>query len=59
VEDSDPEFTAIGWVIYWLTGGASNIGGAVLRQFFTDAELEELNCQIDSSKKPVGLLSFI
>ncbi|WP_042341926.1 FGGY-family carbohydrate kinase [Calothrix sp. PCC 7507] len=34
----------------WLTGGASNTGGAVLRQFFTDAELESLSREIDSSK---------
>lgn len=34
----------------WLTGGASNTGGAVLRQFFTDAEIEQLSCQIDTSK---------
>jgi len=26
----------------WLVGGASNSGGAVLRQFFSDAELERL-----------------
>ncbi len=31
----------------WLTGGASNTGGAVLRQFFTDAELESFSDQID------------
>ncbi|MDV2990482.1 MAG: D-ribulose kinase [Chroococcidiopsis sp. SAG 2025] len=31
----------------WLTGGASNTGGAVLRHFFTDAELETLSGQID------------
>lgn len=31
----------------WLTGGASNTGGAVLRQFFTDRELTELSRQID------------
>jgi len=31
----------------WLTGGASNTGGAVLRHFFTDEELEMLSCQID------------
>ena len=31
----------------WLTGGASNTGGAVLRQFFSDAELESLSDQID------------
>ena len=35
----------------WLTGGASNTGGAVLRQFFTDAQLEQLSCQIDGSKE--------
>jgi len=34
----------------WLTGGASNTGGAVLRHFFTDAELESLSCEIDGSK---------
>lgn len=31
----------------WLTGGASNTGGAVLRQFFTDAELESFSDRID------------
>ncbi|HBL10838.1 MAG TPA: carbohydrate kinase [Cyanobacteria bacterium UBA11162] len=31
----------------WLTGGASNTGGAVLRQFFNDAELENISQQID------------
>ncbi|MBF2077208.1 MAG: FGGY-family carbohydrate kinase [Synechococcales cyanobacterium T60_A2020_003] len=30
----------------WLVGGASNTGGAVLRQFFTNAELETLSAQI-------------
>jgi len=30
----------------WLVGGASNTGGAVLRHFFTDAELESLSSQI-------------
>ncbi len=34
----------------WLTGGASNTGGAVLRQFFTDAELESFSREIDRSK---------
>ncbi|BAY34119.1 carbohydrate kinase FGGY [Nostoc carneum NIES-2107] len=33
----------------WLTGGASNTGGAVLRHFFTDAELKNLSSQIDAS----------
>ncbi|MGB3509616.1 MAG: FGGY-family carbohydrate kinase [Microcoleaceae cyanobacterium] len=32
----------------WLVGGASNTGGAVLRKFFTDAELESLSGQIDA-----------
>lgn len=32
---------------FWLVGGASNTGGAVLRQFFTDAELAELSQKID------------
>ena len=31
----------------WLTGGASNTGGAVLRHFFSDRELVELSRQID------------
>ncbi|MBD2728222.1 FGGY-family carbohydrate kinase [Nostoc sp. FACHB-892] len=34
----------------WLTGGASNTGGAVLKQFFTNAELESLSREIDVSK---------
>ncbi len=33
----------------WLVGGASNTGGAVLRKFFTDAELETLSRQIDTN----------
>jgi xylulokinase len=35
----------------WLTGGASNTGGAVLRQFFTDAQLESLSREIDAEKE--------
>ncbi|HEY9691669.1 MAG TPA: FGGY-family carbohydrate kinase [Oculatellaceae cyanobacterium] len=35
----------------WLVGGASNTGGAVLRQFFTDAELENLSKEIDANKE--------
>jgi len=31
----------------WLTGGASNTGGAVLRHFFGDRDLETLSTQID------------
>jgi sugar (pentulose or hexulose) kinase len=32
---------------YWLTGGASNAGGAVLRHFFQDEELRQLSPAID------------
>ncbi len=38
----------------WLVGGASNTGGAVLKQFFTDAELLELTPQLDPTN-PTGL----
>ena len=31
----------------WLVGGASNSGGAALRQFFTDNEIRRLSKQID------------
>ncbi|MDX2214078.1 MAG: FGGY-family carbohydrate kinase [Oculatellaceae cyanobacterium bins.114] len=31
----------------WLVGGASNTGGAVLRQFFTDDELQHFSQQIN------------
>lgn len=34
----------------WLTGGASNTGGAVLRAFFTDEELESYANEIDADK---------
>ena len=33
----------------WLTGGASNTGGAVLKHFFNDEQLQELSAQIDTS----------
>ncbi len=32
---------------FWLAGGASNSGGAVLRQFFDDAQLRDYSCRID------------
>jgi D-ribulokinase len=35
----------------WLTGGASNTGGAVLRHFFSDEELERFSRQIDATQK--------
>jgi D-ribulokinase len=31
----------------WLTGGASNTGGAVLKHFFSDQQLQELSPQIN------------
>jgi D-ribulokinase len=34
----------------WLVGGASNTGGAVLRQFFSDEELRTLSRQIDPTR---------
>ncbi|CAL0329261.1 unnamed protein product [Lupinus luteus] len=34
----------------WLVGGASNTGGAVLRQLFTDDELDKLSEQINPSE---------
>lgn len=34
----------------WLAGGASNSGGAVLRQHFDDATLEALSARIDGSR---------
>ena len=33
----------------WLAGGASNAGGGVLRQYFSDAQLSELSRRIDAS----------
>ena len=35
----------------WLTGGASNTGGAVLRHFFSDRELIELSKQIEPQQE--------
>lgn len=35
----------------WLVGGASNSGGAVLRQFFSDAELQQLSYQIQVDRE--------
>ena len=34
----------------WLVGGASNSGGAVLRQLFSDKDLKILSAQIDPSQ---------
>ena len=38
----------------WLVGGASNSGGAVLRQFFSDAELRSLQARLKPDL-PTGL----
>ncbi|MDY6804904.1 MAG: FGGY-family carbohydrate kinase [Cyanobacteriota bacterium] len=35
----------------WLTGGASNTGGAVLKAYFNDEELEKLSGEIDPEKE--------
>lgn len=34
----------------WLTGGASNSGGRVLRQFFADGEIERLSRRMDPQR---------
>lgn len=39
---------------YWLAGGASNTGGAVLKQFFTDEQLITLSEEINIDN-PTGL----
>ena len=38
----------------WLCGGASNSGGAVLRQYFTDAQMAQMQAQLDPDT-PTGL----
>lgn len=39
---------------YWLAGGASNSGGAVLRQYFTDEQIQAMTLQL-SPETPTGL----
>lgn len=39
---------------YWLVGGASNSGGAVLKQFFTAEQIKELTEKLNP-EKPTGL----
>lgn len=36
---------------WWLVGGASNSGGAVLRQHFSDAQLAELSARINPARR--------
>lgn len=38
----------------WLVGGASNSGGAVLKQFFSDEQIQTLSAQLDT-EHPTGL----
>ncbi|VAX07306.1 Carbohydrate kinase, FGGY family [hydrothermal vent metagenome] len=38
----------------WLCGGASNSGGAVLRQFFNDSQMAQMQTQLDPDT-PTGL----
>ena len=44
---------------HYLIGGASNTGGAVLRHFFTEQQLEELSLQIDLNHKPADYYPLI
>ncbi|MDT8311992.1 MAG: FGGY-family carbohydrate kinase [Methylophaga sp.] len=37
---------------HWLVGGASNSGGAVIRQFFTDPQIAAFTAQIDLNQTP-------
>jgi sugar (pentulose or hexulose) kinase len=39
---------------HWLVGGASNSGGAVLRQFFTDMQMQQMSAQL-MPEQPTGL----
>lgn len=39
---------------HWLVGGASNSGGSVLRQYFTQAQLDAMTSQLDP-ERPTGL----
>lgn len=47
VEDFSSGVYSHRWGDLWLTGGASNAGGTVLKQFFSDQELMDLSAQID------------
>lgn len=41
----------------WLVGGASNSGGAVLRQFFTETQMQQMSEQLDPDH-PTGLMYY-
>jgi xylulokinase len=47
IENSSYGIYSHRWGNLWLTGGASNTGGAVLKQFFTEEELEHLSSKIN------------
>ena len=50
-----PELTPLANApLRWLCGGASNSGGAVLRQYFSDAQMTQMQRQIDPAA-PTGL----
>lgn len=51
VEESASGIYSHRWGNLWLTGGASNTGGAVLRHFFSDEELAHLSQQIDPQRE--------
>lgn len=44
---------------HWLAGGASNSGGAALRYFFTNQQIEELSSQIDLNKQAADYYPLI
>ncbi len=43
----------------WLPGGASNTGGAVLKQFFTDEELDTLSRQIPDTESSLDYYPLV
>ncbi|QDZ19543.1 D-ribulose kinase [Chloropicon primus] len=45
------------WGDLWLAGGASNTGGAVIRKYFPDDQVEELTKSMDTSA-PTGLAYY-
>lgn len=47
IEDADHGIYSHKYGSYWLVGGASNSGGAVLAHYFSAAELQKLSAQID------------
>ncbi len=54
VDDADSGVYSHRYGRLWLAGGASNTGGGVLKQFFSDDELARLSAMIDPNQ-PSGL----